>query len=77
MSLIEKMSFDIRKICIIIQIVKCWKQWPKEAMETPFHLSKGRKSQALDAEVYENCMDFLYAHNFVAIINLQIIKSQD
>lgn len=46
-------------------------------MESPFHLSKGRKSQALDAEVYENCMDFLYAHNFVAIINLQIIKSQD
>lgn len=49
----------------------------KQAMESPVHLSKGRKSQALDAEVYKNCMDFLYAHNFVAINNLQIIKSQD
>ena len=48
-----------------------------EAMESPFHLSKGRKSQALDSKVYEDCMDLLYAHNFVSMNNLQIIESQD
>lgn len=76
MSLAE-IRFDIRKIFIIIQIIKRWKQWPKEAMESSFHLSKGRKIQTLDGEVYEDCTDLLYVHNFVSMNNLWIIESQD
>lgn len=40
------------------------KEWPKESMEPPFHLSKQKKSQALDVEIYEDCTDLLYAQNF-------------
>lgn len=77
MSFTEKIRFDIKKICIIIQIVKRWKQWPREAMESPFHLSRGRKSQALDDEVYEDSTRLPYAHKFVSMNNLQIVESQD